>query len=70
MNKKELYSVIESLDNNKAAGPGEISTRLIKSCNLAIGVHLQLNLNECKKEKILPTKKKLAYVTPVFIKMW
>ena len=26
--RKELYSVIESLDENKAAGPGEISIRL------------------------------------------
>ena len=27
--RKELYSVIDSLDINKAAGPGEISIRLI-----------------------------------------
>ena len=28
--RKELYSVIDSLDDNKAAGPGEISIRLMK----------------------------------------
>ena len=39
--RKQLYSVIDSLDDNKAAGPGEISIRLIKSCKLAIGVYLQ-----------------------------
>ena len=66
--RKELYSVIDSLDDNKAAGPGEISIRLIKSCKLAIGAHLQFALNECIREKIFPTKMKLAYVTPVFKK--
>ena len=66
--KKELYSVIDSLDDNKAARPGEISIRLIKSCQLAIGVHLQFALNECIKDKIFPTKMKLAYVTPIFKK--
>ena len=68
MIRKELYSVIDSLDDNKAAGPGEISIRLIKSCKLAIGVHLQFALNECIKEKVFPTKMKLAYVTPIFKK--
>ena len=62
---KELYSVIDSLDDNKAAGPGEISIRLIKFCKLAIGVHLQFALNECIKEKIFPTKVKPVYVTPI-----
>ena len=66
--RKILYSVIDSLDDNKAAGPSEISIRLIKSCKLAIGVHLQFALNECFREKIFPTKMKLAYVTPIFKK--
>ena len=61
--RKELYSFIDSPDDNKAAGPGEVSVRLIKSCKLAIGVHLQFALNECNKEKIFPTKMKLACVT-------
>ena len=68
MTRKELYSVIDSLDDNKAAGSGEISIRLTKSCKLAIGVHLQFALNERIKEKIFPTKMKLAYVTPIFKK--
>ena len=66
--RKELYSVIDSLNDNKAAGPGEISIRLIKSCKLALGVHLQFALNECIKKKVFPTKKKLAYVTPIIKK--
>ena len=66
--RKELYSVIDSLDDNQAAGPIEISIRLIKSCKLATDVHLQLALNECIKEKVFPTKMKLAYLTPVFKK--
>ena len=37
--RKEIYSVIDSMDNNKAAGPGEVSIRLIKSCKSAMGVH-------------------------------
>ena len=52
--RKELHSVIDSLDNNKAAGPGEISIRLMKSCNLAKGVHLLFALNECIKERVFP----------------
>ena len=68
MTRKEFYSVIDSLDDNKAAGPGEISIRLIKSCKLAIGIHLKFALNECIKEKTFPTKVKLAHVTPIFEK--
>ena len=68
MTRKEIYSVIDSLDDNKAAGPGEISIRLIKSCNLVISIHLQFALNECIKEKIFPTKMKLAYIAPIFKK--
>ena len=30
--KEELHSTIDSLDDNKAAGPGKISIRLIKTC--------------------------------------
>ena len=66
--RKELYSFIDSLDDNKAAGPGKISIRLIKSCKSAIGIHLQFALIECIKRKGFPTKIKLAYVTPVFKK--
>ena len=66
MTRKELYSAIDPLDDNKAAGPGEISIRLIKCCKLAIGIHLQFALNECIKEKVLPSKMKPAYVTPIF----
>ena len=65
---QSFYSVIDSLDDNKAAGPGEISIRLIKSCKLAIGVHLQFAINECTEEKNFPTKMKLANVTPNFKK--
>ena len=68
MTRRELYSVIDSVIDNKAAGPGEISIRLIKSCKLAVGIHLLFALNECIKEKIFPTKMKLAYVIPVFKK--
>ena len=66
--RKELYSVIDTQDDKKAAGPSEISIRLIKSCKLAIGVHQQFALNECIREKILPTKMKIDYVTPIFKK--
>ena len=68
--RKKLYSVIDSLDDNKAAGPGEISIWLNKFCKLAIGVHLQFALIKCIKEKVLQTKMKLAYVTPFFKKRW
>ena len=68
MTRKELYLVIDSLYDKKAAGPGEISIRIIKSCKLALGIHLQFALNECIKEKVFPTKMKLAYVTPIFKK--
>ena len=59
---------MDSLDDNKAAGPGEISIRLIKSCNLFIAVHLQFALNECIKEKMSPTRIKLANVEPILKK--
>ena len=44
---------------------GEITIRLINSCKLSKGVHLQFTINECLKEKSFPTKRKLAYVTPI-----
>ena len=54
--RKEIFSVIDSLDDNKAAGPGEISIRPIKSLKLAVGVHLQFALYECIKEKFSQLK--------------
>ena len=68
MTRREIYSVNDPLEDNKAAGPGEISIRPINSCKLAIGVHLHFALNECIKEKMFPTKMKLAHVTPIFKK--
>ena len=37
----------------------------MKSCKLAVCVHLQFALTECIREKIFPTKMKLAYVPPI-----
>ena len=68
--RKELYSVIDSLDNNKAAEPGEISIRLKVlqiSYRRRSTVRLKC-LKECIKEKVFPTKTKLAYVTLIFKK--
>ena len=80
VNRKGHYSAIDSLDDNNAAGPGEISIRLLKSYKLAIGVHLQFALNECitetiflifkKADKLDKTNYRPISVTPSFAKIF
>ena len=65
---REIYKVIENLDNHKAPGPGYINAWALKSGKYAIGAHLQIIFNDCIQEKIFPTILKDAHITPVFKK--
>ena len=44
---REIYKVIDDLDNNKAPGPGYINACALKSGKYAIGIHLQIIFNDC-----------------------
>ena len=52
---KEIYKVIDNLDNNKAPGQGYINAWALKSGKYALGTHLQIIFNDCIQEKVFPT---------------
>ena len=52
---REIYKVIDNLDNNKEPGPGHINAWALKSGKNAIGTHLQIKFNDCIQEKVFPT---------------
>ena len=59
----------ELLPQNKAAGPGLLTTWSIKCSKMTIGTHLQFAINECISKNFFPDVLKKAYVTPIY-KMW
>ena len=60
-NLREIYKVIDNLDNNKAPGPGYINAWALISGKNAIGIHLQIIFNDCIHEKAFPTILKDAH---------
>ena len=65
---REIYKVIDNLDNNKAPGPGYINAWALKSGKYAIGTHLQIIFNDCIQEKVFPAILKDSHITPIFKK--
>ena len=65
---REIYKVIDNLDNNKAPGPEYIIAWALKSGKYALGTHLQIIFNGCIQEKVFPTILKDAHITPIFKK--
>ena len=65
---REIYKVIDNLDNNKAPGPGYINAWALKSGKYALGIHLQIIFNDCIQQKVFPTILKDAHITPIFKK--
>ena len=63
---RDIYEVIDNLDNNKAPGPGYINAWALKSGKYAIGTHLQIIFNDCIQEKVFATVIKDAHNTPIF----
>ena len=52
---REIYKIIDNLDNNKAPCPGFINSWALKSGKYAIRTHLQLIFNDCIQENVLAT---------------
>ena len=65
---KEIYKVIDNLDNKKAPEPGYINAWALKSGKYALGTHLQIIFNDFIQEKVFPTILKDAHITPLFKK--
>ena len=48
---REIYKIIDNLDNNKAPGAGYMNAWALKSGKYAIGTHLQIICNDfCSRE--------------------
>ena len=62
---KELYDVIDSLDNNKSPCPGVFNAWAIKAAKFAIVTHLQFVFNTSISQNILPENLKLAFMSQV-----
>ena len=66
--RKELFTVIDQLPQNKAAGPGLVTTWSFKCSKLSIGTHIQFAINECISKNVFPDVLKKAYLTPIYKK--
>ena len=66
--RKDLFTVIDQLPQNKAAGPGLLTTWSFKCSKMSIGTHLRFAINECISKNIFPDIIKKAYVTPIYKK--
>ena len=66
--RKELFTVIDQLPQNKAAGPGLLTTWSFKCSKMSIGTYLQFAINECISKNVFPDVLKKAYVTPFYKK--
>ena len=65
---REIYKVIDNLDNNRAPGPGYINAWALKFGKYALGTHLQIIFYDCVQEKVFPKIHKDAHITPIFRK--
>ena len=52
--RKELFTVIDQLPQNKAAGPGLLTIWSFKCTKISIGTHLQFAINECISKNVFP----------------
>ena len=52
--RKELFTIIDHLPQNKAAGPGLLTTWSIKCSKMSIGAHLQFVINEFISNMFFP----------------
>ena len=52
--RKELFTVIDQLPQNKAAGPGLLTTWSFMCSKMSIGTHLQFAKNECISKNVFP----------------
>ena len=52
--RKELFTIIDQLPQNKAAGPGLLKTWSCKCSKVSIGTHLQFAINKCISKNIFP----------------
>ncbi len=68
VNELEIRDVIDNLEVNKAAGPDEISHRMLKETKSTICKPLCLLFNRSLQEGIYPEKWKIANVMPLFKK--
>ena len=62
---REIYKVIDDLDNNKAPAPGYINA-WAKFGKYVIGTHLQIIFNDCFQQSFFPTVLKHTQITSIF----
>ena len=62
---KDIYSIIRSLDSNKAHGYDNVSIRMIKMCDESIALPLKIIFESAMQSGIYPDQWKKASVIPV-----
>ena len=63
-----MLTVTVQLPQNKAAGPGLLTTWSFKCSKMSIGTDLQFAINECISKDNFPDVLKKAYVIPIYKK--
>ncbi len=62
----DVYSVLNSLDPNKATGPDGIPARLLKTCALALYQPIHHIFTQCLEQSYTPTEWRIHQITPIF----
>ena len=63
--EKDIYSIIRSLDSNKAHGHDNVSIRMIKMCDESIALPLKIIFESAMHSGIYPDQWKKANIIPV-----
>ena len=67
-NVEGIYNLLNSLDINKAPGPDEISSRILKHCAIEVAPILQVIFTQSMSSGVLPNDWLVANITPAFKK--
>ena len=67
-NVEGIYNLLNSLDINKAPGPDEIPSRILKHCAIEVAPILQVIFTQSTSSGVLPNDWLVVNITPVFKK--
>ena len=64
----KIFKLLRNMNTNKAAGPDNLQSKLLKSCSSGLAKPLSVLFNKFFKSGKLPAMWKLANVVPIYKK--
>ncbi|RUS84500.1 hypothetical protein EGW08_007739 [Elysia chlorotica] len=66
--EEDVIKKLNRLDPNKAPGPDNISSSILKQCSNELAAPLAILMNKSLEEGVIPSEWKMAHVSPIFKK--